>query len=495
MDLHTSVALGTMNFGKRTSAAESERIMLRALERGITLFDTANVYNDGESERIVGRCLRSRRDSVQIATKVGFGRVAGHPEGLSTARVLSAIDASLGRLGTDYVDVYYLHVPDHATPIAETLDAMQVVLDQKKARSWGVSNYASWQILEMNILADARRMPRPVMSQVLYNVLIRQLDVEYFKFARKHPIHTTVYNPLAGGLLAGKHAQADVPPAHTRFDGNALYQKRYWTRTMFDHVKALAAIASEEGISVLELAYAWLAQREGVDSIPRRARERRPPRRGARGVRQAALAGGVHAHRRPLRRGPGDERDLREMSVQAHRTGGDLDLEAIVRLPAGTATRGSACSRAPRSSRRPARARRRDHARRGRIPGPLLPARHVIGALRRPRIRHGVAGAVARVSQDREAREGPALPRVARSSRSSKRVARAVYGPEPLAIYRALLMTKGAGGGTVLPWHQDAGRFWGIDRDPELQLWTALDDAPEEAGCVEVLPGTHREGS
>src|SRR5512140_2528230 len=117
-------AVGTMNCGKRTPAAESERIIAAALDRGLTFFDTANVYNDGESERILGRAVKARRDSVQIATKVGFGRIDGKPEGLSKARILAAIKGSLQRLGTDYVDVYYLHVPDHATPIEESLEAM-----------------------------------------------------------------------------------------------------------------------------------------------------------------------------------------------------------------------------------------------------------------------------------------------------------------------------------------------------------------------------------
>ncbi len=260
------IAVGTMNFGKRTPAPESERIVHRAIERGVTFFDTANAYNDGESERILGKALAPRRESVQIATKVGFGRVNGKPEGLARARILAAIDASLGRLGTDYVDVYYLHVPDHTTPIEESLDAMAEVLRAKKARAWGVSNYASWQILEMDRLADARGMPRPVIAQQMYNLLIRQLDVEYFAFARRFPIHTTVYNPLAGGLLAGKHAR-DASQAGSRFDGNKLYQRRYWTERMFDLVDALKGIAAEEGKGLVELAYAWVAHRPGVDSV------------------------------------------------------------------------------------------------------------------------------------------------------------------------------------------------------------------------------------
>jgi aryl-alcohol dehydrogenase-like predicted oxidoreductase len=260
------VAVGTMNFGKRTPEAESTRIVRRAIERGVTFFDTANAYNDGDSERILGRAIAGSRDAVQIATKVGFGRVGGKPEGLSRARMLAAIDGSLARLGTDRVDVYYLHVPDHATPIEESVDAMHEILRAGKARAWGISNYASWQILEIDRIADARGMPRPVIAQQMYNLLIRQLDVEYFAFARSYPIHTTVYNPLAGGLLAGKHARGKSPSG-SRFDGNKLYQRRYWTDRMFDVVDALKRVAEGEGMSLVDLSYAWVAGRPGVDSV------------------------------------------------------------------------------------------------------------------------------------------------------------------------------------------------------------------------------------
>jgi aryl-alcohol dehydrogenase-like predicted oxidoreductase len=256
-----------MNLGGRTPRDESERIIRRAIERGITFFDVANAYNDGESERIVGQAIAKDRDRCVLATKVGFGRIQGKPEGLSRAAVLAAVDASLQRLRTDRVDLYYLHVPDHTTPIEETLDAVQEILDKRKAVHWGVSNYASWQILEMTTIAERRGMPRPVMSQQLYNVLIRQLDVEYFKFTKKHPIVTAVYNPLAGGLLTGKHTRTPESRQGSRFENNKLYQGRYWNDAMFDRVADLAAVAHEEKLSLVELAYAWLAGRPGVDAI------------------------------------------------------------------------------------------------------------------------------------------------------------------------------------------------------------------------------------
>ena len=262
-----ALALGTMNFGKRTPAVESERIVRRALERGIRVFDTANAYNGGESERILGRALGREREGVVVASKVGFGRVEGKPEGLSPAAIERAIAGSLERLGTDRVDVYYLHVPDHATPIEQTLDAVKRQVEAGRVRTWGVSNYAAWQILEMNHLADARSLARPVVSQVIYNALHRQLDVEYFAFARRHPIHTTIYNPLAGGLLAGNHRMDAAPPRGSRFDDNAFYQRRYYTRAMFERVEQLRAVANSEGMTMVALAYGWVAAQPGVDSI------------------------------------------------------------------------------------------------------------------------------------------------------------------------------------------------------------------------------------
>jgi aryl-alcohol dehydrogenase-like predicted oxidoreductase len=262
-----AIAVGTMNFGKRTAAAEAERIVEHAVERGLTFFDTANAYGDGESERILGAALRGVRERCGIATKVGFGRVSGKPEGLGRARVLAAFDESRSRLQTDWIDLYYLHVPDHRTPLDETLGAIAELFDKRGIRAFGISNYASWQVLEIFHACDRLGMPRPSVSQQLYNLLIRQLDIEYFKFTRKHPIHTTAYNALAGGLLSGRHDATAPAPAGSRFDKNKLYQGRYWSQRMFELVEALRAIAGDDGMSLLELSYGWLASRPGIDSV------------------------------------------------------------------------------------------------------------------------------------------------------------------------------------------------------------------------------------
>jgi aryl-alcohol dehydrogenase-like predicted oxidoreductase len=259
------LALGTMNFGKRTPEAEAQRIIAIAEERGITLLDTANVYNEGESERVVGRAIKKRRASFLVASKVGLGRIGRGAEGLKKARVVAACEESLGRLGTDYLDIYYLHAPDHQTPLEDTLEGVGALLQAGKIRSWAVSNYASWQILEMFHLCERSGIAKPVMSQVIYNVLIRQLEIEYFKFASKYGLHSTIYNPLAGGLLSGKYRPGSQWESGGRFDANTMYQRRYWTERLLEVVATYQTLAAP--MDLVTFAYAWVASRSGVDSI------------------------------------------------------------------------------------------------------------------------------------------------------------------------------------------------------------------------------------
>lgn len=264
------LTVGTMNFGARTPAPEAGRIVARALERGVRFFDTANVYGNGEAERILGRALREQRaqaGGVGIATKVGLARIKGKPEGLAGAQVTSAVEASLQRLGVDGVDLLYLHAPDPSVPAEETLEALHRLWKAGKVRHWGVSNFSAWRILELNGKSDALGLPRPAVSQVLYNLLVRQLEVEYFDFTLHHPLHTTVYNPLAGGLLTGRYLASAAIPEGSRFDGNRLYQRRYLTERLRALVGEYAAVAKDAGLDLVGLAYAWLAGRPGVDSL------------------------------------------------------------------------------------------------------------------------------------------------------------------------------------------------------------------------------------
>ncbi|MFW6161370.1 MAG: aldo/keto reductase [Planctomycetota bacterium] len=259
---------GTMMFGSRADEAEAKRIVDAALDHGINLFDTADMYNDGASEQLLGRALAGRRDQALVATKVGYGKDPdGNEEGTSREAILRAIDDSLVRLGTDYVDVYYLHRPDYEAPVEETLAAMDEVVRAGKARYLAISNFGAWQSYEALALCDDRGWPPPAMSQMIYNLLVRQIEHEYVRFARTVGLHLTVYNPLAGGLLTGKYASLSDEQAGGRFVDNENYRKRYWSDRFFNAMLDLKAIADDLGMSLTHLALNWIAQGDVADSL------------------------------------------------------------------------------------------------------------------------------------------------------------------------------------------------------------------------------------
>jgi aryl-alcohol dehydrogenase-like predicted oxidoreductase len=260
------LSLGTMNFGRRTPAPEAHKMVHRALERGVVLLDTANVYENGASEKILGDAIKERRDDCLIASKCGLDRPGGSVEGLSRDAIFRACDGSLQRLGIDKIDLYYLHAPDYGTPIEESMHALFELIHRGKIMHFGISNFASWQILEAFRVCDDARMQRPMVAQQMYNLLIRQLDIEYFKFTKRHRIHTTTYNALAGGLLARAHDIEKIPQG-ARFDKNTMYQRRFWSEHFFTFKKALEDLAKESGMSLTDFAYAWLASTPSIDSI------------------------------------------------------------------------------------------------------------------------------------------------------------------------------------------------------------------------------------
>ncbi|OPZ16132.1 MAG: L-glyceraldehyde 3-phosphate reductase [candidate division BRC1 bacterium ADurb.BinA364] len=260
--------VGVMMFGGRTGDAEAMRIVDAALDRGANYFDTANTYNAGESERVLGRALRGRRDRCVVATKVGYGRGPdGKAEGLSRQAILRAIDQSLANLGIDCVDVYFLHRPDKETPIAETLAAIDEIRRAGKIRYFGISNFGGWQTYEVMRLCESHGWQRPVMSQMIYNALVRQIELEYVSLRRREEFHLTVYNPLAGGLLTGKYASLSDEGQGGRFQNNPDYRKRYWSERCFRGMLGLKAIADELGMSLTHLALDWIAQQSIADSI------------------------------------------------------------------------------------------------------------------------------------------------------------------------------------------------------------------------------------
>ncbi len=263
----SGLSLGTMMFGGQTNEADSLSIMDYAYEQGVNFWDTADAYNQGESERIVGKALKGRRDDIILATKVFNQMGQGmNNKGLSRRHIISAVDASLKRLDTDYIDVYYLHSPDYETKIEETLDTMTTLVRTGKIRYVGVSNYAAWQVADILAVCDKRGFTAPVISQNVYNAITRGVESEFVPFLKAHELGMAVYNPIAGGFLAGKH-KPGKPAENTRFANNASYYKRYWSDENFDAVEKIAEIASQHNMSILQLAMKWCAGRSCVTSI------------------------------------------------------------------------------------------------------------------------------------------------------------------------------------------------------------------------------------
>jgi aryl-alcohol dehydrogenase-like predicted oxidoreductase len=266
-----ALVLGTMTFGAQVDLDTARAMLDRCAEAGVTAVDTANVYADGASERIVGELIKGRREAFTIATKVGIPSAdAGGDPPLSPAAIRKCAEASLRRLGTDYVDLYYLHQPDRRTPVADTLAAVDELVRAGTVLRVGVSNYAAWQLSDLDACAAANGFARPTVSQVLYNMVSRRAEREYTEFAAVHGLSTIAYNPLAGGLLTGKHAARTTPAAEGRFGASGLgpqYRDRYWNDAMFAAIGALAVLASEAGLTLVELAFRWLRAQPVADGV------------------------------------------------------------------------------------------------------------------------------------------------------------------------------------------------------------------------------------
>ncbi|MEO8027419.1 MAG: aldo/keto reductase [Bryobacteraceae bacterium] len=265
-DLKVSrLCFGTMTLGGNTGGQADERTSIQMMESclnaGINFFDTANIYNNGTAEAIVGKALKGRRQRVVLASKTRGKMLSDDPaksyEGLSRAMILRAVEDSLQRLETDYLDVYYMHWPDHDVRIEESMAAMHELVKSGKVRYAATSNYASWQVTQMLWLSEKNGWPAPWISQPIYNLLARGIEQEYFPMCKEFGVSTFIFNPLAGGMLTGKQQKA-APIQGTRFDRNQLYLKRYWHDPMFDAVEELKAIAEKAGRSMVSLALNWV---------------------------------------------------------------------------------------------------------------------------------------------------------------------------------------------------------------------------------------------
>ena len=263
------LCLGTMTFGLQCDEKTSFAILDAAASHGITFLDTADAYplgdkleNMGRTEEILGKWLKGRREQFVVATKCS-GKVgpAAWNQGTSRKHVMRAIDDSLRRLGTDYVDLYQVHHFDAHTPVDETVEAFDAVVRAGKARYLGVSNYHAYRVARTLGRSEALGLAKLVSVQPRYNLLFRQIERELLPFCAEEGLAVIPYNPLAGGLLTGKHRRAAPPPEGTRFTLGAAaktYTERYWKEREFDTVDAFVKLAKESGLEPATLAVAWV---------------------------------------------------------------------------------------------------------------------------------------------------------------------------------------------------------------------------------------------
>jgi aryl-alcohol dehydrogenase-like predicted oxidoreductase len=263
------ICLGTMTFGLQADEESSIEILDCAAESGVTFIDTADVYPArgpvGLTEEIVGRWLQGKRDRFIIASKCA-GRVGPLPweAGCSRKHILSAVESSLRRLGTDYLDLYQLHFFDPHTPLDETLAALDHLVQSGKVRYVGCSNWPAFQIALSLGRSDVRDVVRFSSVQPRYSLLYRTPEEEIFPLCIDQHLGVLTYNPLAGGLLTAKYAHDKLPPVDTRFGLSSVYRDLYWNEREFQIVEAIGNLAREVGLSITTLSVAWVLSQPSV---------------------------------------------------------------------------------------------------------------------------------------------------------------------------------------------------------------------------------------
>jgi aryl-alcohol dehydrogenase-like predicted oxidoreductase len=263
------VGLGCNNFGGRIGLEESRAVVHKALDLGITLFDTADTYgNRGGSEDYLGQVLGERRKDIALATKFGLPMdEAKILSGASRRYIMMAVEASLRRLRTDWIDLYQLHTPDALTPIDETLRALDDLIRQGKVRYVGNSNFAAWQAVEAAWTARHHNLDRFVSCQNEYSLIKRDIEVELVPAMQACGLGLLPYFPLAAGLLTGKYQRQAPPPQGTRFGRMQGLADRYLTPANWAIVERLEDFCARRGHNMLELAFSWLKARPAVASV------------------------------------------------------------------------------------------------------------------------------------------------------------------------------------------------------------------------------------
>ncbi len=276
----SEICLGTMTFGDQADLKESQRIVDVSAEAGVNFIDTADVYTGGRSEEYLGSILEGRRKDFIVATKL-FGAVGPgvNDRGSSRNHILDAIESSLRKLKTDYVDIYQVHRWDPETPIEETLGALDDLIHSGKVRYLGCSNFAAWQLMKSLWASDKAGIARFDCTQPRYNLISREIETELFPVLLSEGVGSIVYNPLAGGLLTGKHQRKETPDKNTRFGSQLvqaasgsgktqgeIYSERYWDNRNFDSVEKLRDVSKRFNKSMIHLAVGWVLSNPAVTS-------------------------------------------------------------------------------------------------------------------------------------------------------------------------------------------------------------------------------------
>jgi aryl-alcohol dehydrogenase (NADP+) len=263
------ICLGTMMFGGPTDEALSVRIIAKAREAGVNFIDTADVYNEGRSEEITGRAINPHRSRWVLATKVANPTGQDPNErGLSRRRIMEAAEASLRRLGTEWIDIYYLHKEDHATPLSETVRAMGDLVRQGKIRYFGVSNHRAWRVAEICRLCDDLGIDRPVVSQPYYNAMNRMPEVEHLPACDFYGLGVVPYSPLARGVLTGKYSP-DAPPPETSRAGrqDARMMQTEWRPESLQIAQDIKRHAEALGITAGQFAVGWVLNNRFITAV------------------------------------------------------------------------------------------------------------------------------------------------------------------------------------------------------------------------------------
>ena len=263
------VGIGCNNFGRRCDQQQTAKIVHCALDQGINFFDTADMYAGGLSEQYLGQAIRDRpRQDVIIASKFGnsMGK-GGLKRGASRRYIMNAVDDSLRRLGTDYIDLYQQHIPDTETSIEETLRALDDLVSIGKVRYIGHSNFSGWQVSDAHWTAKYNGLNRFVTAQNLYNLLDRRIEQEVIPACEKYGVGMLPFFPLASGMLTGKYKRGTAPGEGTRLAAMGDRAAAAMSDAIFDKVEALTQFAEQSGYSLLQLAMSWLASKAVISSV------------------------------------------------------------------------------------------------------------------------------------------------------------------------------------------------------------------------------------